>query len=86
MDGTVEVHFIKPDTPLVPESKEGTVLAGADAPAGKKMGWVKCGKGHMALLPKDSAYQFRAKKPAVLLIQSIFGDLTIQRWAEICQK
>jgi len=86
MDGTVEVHFVKPEHPLVSEDKEGTVLVGPNPPAGKKMGWVKCGKGHMALLPKHSAYQFRAKKPAVLLIQSIFGDLTVQRWAEICQK
>jgi hypothetical protein len=86
MDGTIEVHLVKPDKPLVPESKEGTVLVGAQAPAGKKMGWVKAWKGHMALLPKGSAYQFRAKKPAVILIQTIKGDLTLERWAEICQK
>lgn len=85
MDGTLEVHLIKPDHELVPESKEGTVLVG-DQPKGTKMGWIKAGKGHMALLPKGAAYQFRAKKPAVVLIQTIQGDLTIERWAEICQK
>jgi len=84
MDGEVEVHLIKPDKPLVPESKEGAVKLAA-APAGKKMGWVKAGRGHMALLPKGSAYQFRSKKPGVLLIQSILGDCSIERWAEICQ-
>jgi hypothetical protein len=86
MDGTVEVHLVKPEKELVPESKEGTVLVGTEAPAGKKMGWIKAGRGHMALLPKGSAYQFRSKKPSVVLIQTIKGDLTIERWAQICQK
>lgn len=86
MDGEVEVHLIKPDQPLVPESKEGAIKLGA-APAGKNMGWLKARRGHMALLPKGSAYQFRVKgEPGVLLIQSMLGDCSLQRWAEICQK
>jgi hypothetical protein len=84
MDGDVEVHFIKPDAELVPESKEGAVKLAAE-PAGKKMGWVKCGLGHMALLPKGSAYQFRSAAPGVLLIQTIQGENTVEKWAEICQ-
>jgi len=86
MDGEIEIHMIKPDKPLVPETKEGAVkLAGP--PAGRKMGWVKASRGHMALLPKGSAYQFRnSKKPGVVLIQSILGDCSLERWAEICQK
>jgi len=84
MDGEIEVHFIKPDRPQVPETKEGSVqLAGE--PRGANMGWVKIRRGHMALLPKGSAYQFRSPKPGVLLIQTIKGDFTIERWAEICQ-
>jgi len=39
----------------------------------------------MALLPKGSAYQFRSPKPGVLLIQTIQGENTIERWADICQ-
>jgi hypothetical protein len=86
MDGEVEVHLIQPDQPLVPESKEGAVkLSGK--PAGKNMGWLKARRGHMALLPKGSAYQFRVKgEPGVLLIQSILGECSLERWAEICQK
>ena len=84
MDGEVEVHFVKPEQPQVPETKEGSVkLAGE--PKGQKMGWVKVRRGHMALLPKGSAYQFRSPKPGVLLIQTIQGDNTIERWADICQ-
>jgi hypothetical protein len=84
MDGTVEVHLVKPDQPLTPEGKEGTVKLSGE-PAGKKMGWVKAGRGHMALLPKGAAYQFRSTAPAVVLLQTIKGENTIERWAEICQ-
>jgi hypothetical protein len=84
MDGEVEVHLIKPDAPLAAEDKVGSVkLAGQ--PAGKNMGWMKVRRGHMALLPKGAAYQFRSAKPGVLLLQTIKGDHTVERWAEICQ-
>jgi hypothetical protein len=40
----------------------------------------------MALLPKGAAYQFRVDgSPGVLLLQTIKGDDTIERWAQICQ-
>jgi len=85
MDGEVEIHYIKPDQAQVPAGKEGAVKL-ASEPKGKKMGWVKARRGHQALLPAGSAYQFRSAKPGVLLIQSILGDCTLERWAEICQK
>ena len=84
MDGEIEVHLIKPDEPLVPESKEGSVRLDRE-PKGIKMGWIKARRGHMALLPKGAAYQFRSPKPGVLLIQTIQGDYTVERWADICQ-
>ena len=49
------------------------------------MGWMKLGRGHQALLPKNSAYRFKAEKPAVVVLQTCKGDLSIERWAEICQ-
>jgi hypothetical protein len=84
MDGEVEVHLIKPDKPLAPEGKEGSVKLNSK-PDGRKMGWIKARRGHMALLPKGSAYQFRSAAPGVLLLQTIKGDHTVERWAEICQ-
>jgi hypothetical protein len=84
MDGEVEVHLIKPDRPLTAEDKVGSVKLEGQ-PAGQKMGWVKARRGHMALLPKGAAYQFRSAKPGVLLLQTIKGDHTVERWAEICQ-
>ena len=85
MDGEVEVHYIKPDQPLVPANKEGTVTLKGE-PKGKKMGWVKCRRGHQALLPAGAAYQFRTPgKPGVILVQTILGESTVEKWAEICQ-
>ncbi len=84
MDGKVEIRFVKPSEPLVPEDKSGAIKLAA-APNGKKMGRVVAGRGHMTLLPKGSAYQFRADTPSVVTIQTIAGDVTIERWSEICQ-
>ena len=85
MDGEVEVHYIKPAGQLVPDDAEGaSILPGQ--PAGTPMGWLKARRGHMALLPKGAAYQFRTLgKPGVLLLQTIKGEHTVERWAEICQ-
>jgi hypothetical protein len=85
MDGEIEIHLVKLDSPAAPPDKEGPMrLAGE--PRGKNMGWMKVRRGHMALLPKGAAYQFRnSGDPGVLLIQSIKGDATVEKWAEICQ-
>ena len=85
MDGTVEVRLQKPgDAQLAKTGTEGAVLLKGD-PAGPKMGRITCKRGHMALLPRGSAYQFHAASPGVVTIQTIQGALTIERWAEICE-
>jgi hypothetical protein len=87
MDGEVEVHLQQTDVEQrVPdENKNGAVLVKGE-PRGKKMGWMKLKRGHQGMLPKNAAYQFRATgKPAVLVQQTCKGDLSIERWAEICQ-
>lgn len=84
MDGEIEVHFVKPEAPLVAADKQGSVRLDAE-PRGKNMGWVKLGRGHMSLLPAGSAYQFRARKTGVVLVQTIQGDYTVERWSDICQ-
>ena len=85
MDGQVEIRLIKPDTPIVAESHEGTTML-EGSPHGRTMGRIIAGRGHMALLPKGAAYQFYAARPGVILLQTIKGDLTIERWKDICQK
>jgi len=85
MDGEVEVHFIKLDNAekIAPPTREGSVAI-EGTPAGKKMGVILLKRGHQALLPVGAAYQFRAVKRGVLLLQTIFGDRSIEKWGEIC--
>jgi hypothetical protein len=85
MDGEVLVHYIKPDVPLVPPDTEGGVRLRQE-PAGRRMGWVRARRGHMVLLPAGAAYQFEAgSRPGALLLQTIKGRETVERWADICQ-
>jgi hypothetical protein len=83
MDGTVEVRLVKLDNPLAPPGKEGSIAVEGE-PQGRPMGRIVAGKGHMALLPAGSAYRFHADQPSVILLQTIAGDDTVERWAEIC--
>lgn len=85
MDGEVEVEFVKLDKPesVVAVDKEGTVAV-AGEPVGRRMGSITLKHGHQALLPKGAAYRFKAQKPSVMIQQTILGDLTVQKWADIC--
>jgi hypothetical protein len=84
MDGSIEVALRKLETAeRVAEGTRGTtVLAGE--PKGKAMGRIRARRGHLSLLPVGAGYQFRAAEPSVLLIQTILGAHTVERWAEIC--
>lgn len=81
MDGEVRIDFIKLDTP--PKSGTGTVDAG-EHPAGRAMGHVVLRRGHQALLPAGCAYRFSAQKAGVALVQTMLGELSVQKWADIC--
>ena len=86
MQGDIGVHFIKPiDSTVLPTKDHPGPVKLTGEPTGQAMGWVKLGHGHMALLPRGAAYQFRATNLGVLLLQSILGDESIERWAGICQ-
>jgi hypothetical protein len=85
MDGLVEVRLVKPDNPaLVPPGSQGSIPLAGD-PTGKKMGRVRARRGHMTLLPAGAAYQFHAGSPSVILLQTLAGRDTVERWAQICQ-
>jgi hypothetical protein len=85
MDGEVEIRMVKLERTLVEDDHEGTTML-EGTPRGKKMGYVVARRGHMTLLPKGAAYQFHARRPGVILLQTIHGDLTAERWSGICQK
>src|SRR3954447_10910896 len=82
MDGEVTVEFIELKTPPGAD-KNGAVLAG-DAPEGTRMGLVKLKRGHQVLLGAGNAYRFTATTTGVLLQQTLLGDLSVQKWREIC--
>ena len=87
MDGDVTIELVKLDSPdtVVPANKEGTVKVDGE-PKGKRMGTIRLKRGHQALLPKGAAYRFDSPKASVMIQQTIIGDLTVQKWAEICYR
>lgn len=86
MDGEVQIELIKLEQAenYAPLDVDGTVQLEGE-PVGQKMGWIKLGKGHQALLPKGSAYRFSATGVGVMMQQTIQGALTVEKWAEICE-
>ena len=83
LDGEVKVELVKLDSPAVPADKNGSIALGGE-PTGARMGHVILRRGHMCLLPANAAYRFSADTASVILLQTIQGDDTIERWAEIC--
>jgi hypothetical protein len=86
MDGVVETHLVKleDEAQRAATGKQGSVAV-QGAPRGPKMGHIVARRGHMVLLPAGAAYQFRSASPGVILMQTIAGDDTTYKWAEICQ-
>ncbi len=85
MDGVVEIGLIKLDDPgVVPAGTRGSIALDGK-PTGRAMGVVRARRGHMTLLPVGAAYRFHAVVPGVILLQTLCGADTIERWADICQ-
>ena len=84
MDGDIEVQLVKLAEAAPNGGGDGATQLKGEA-EGQKMGRIKAGKGHMAMLPAGAAYRFQSEKPAVVMIQTIQGELTLERWNEICQ-
>lgn len=87
MDGEIQVEYMQLTSPrsLTADDGCGAVRVPGE-PDGRRMGMIRLQRGHQALLNKDCAYRFVAQgsRPGALLIQTMLGDLTVQRWAEIC--
>ena len=85
LDGEVRISLVKAPDELVPaEGVEGSVRLGEEPP-GPAMGSIVARRGHMALLPAGAAYRFEADAPGVILQQTIRGQGSVERWAEIVQ-
>ena len=85
MDGEVEIRLRK----LGADDIGATAERGSNAldgnPSGDPMGHVIARRGHMTLLPVGAAYQFHAERPGVIMMQTVAGEDTVYKWAEICQ-
>ena len=85
MGGEVTIRLVKLDNPRSHHDPDDSGSRRIDGePPGDPMGTIKAKKGHMALLPADSAYQFQTDEPGVILVQTIKGPDSIERWADIC--
>jgi len=85
LDGEVCIRLVKVPEELVPaDGVEGSVSLDGE-PAGAAMGTIVARRGHMALLPAGAAYRFEADSPGVILQQTIRGEGSVERWAEIIQ-
>lgn len=84
MDGEVTVELLDPAQPLAEPGGSGSVAVAGD-PEGTPMGRIVARRGHMALLPAGRCYRFSAPRPSVILLQTVQGADTVERWSEICQ-
>jgi hypothetical protein len=83
MDGEVTVELVQLTAPQLAPDAQGSVTVSGE-PVGQPMGRIVLRRGHMALLPANSAYRFVAEQPSVILLQTILGPDTVERWADIC--
>ena len=83
MDGEIEFTFFELTDAEKPTHKAGATRLKGD-PKGKRMGRVIARRGHEVLLPQGSAYQLKAAKPSVVLIQTSAGPESVEKWSEIC--
>lgn len=83
MDGEVIFNFVQLEEDQLPGHEGGAVRLGAK-PNGPTMGRVTARRGHQVLLPKGAAYQLTSAQPAVAIIQTVDGPVTVKRWSEIC--
>lgn len=85
VDGAVVIELLDPASVLVDPNESGSRAVTGD-PKGTPMGTIHIGHGHMALLPAGRCYRMSAEKPSVVLLQTIQGPDTVERWSDICQK
>jgi len=83
MDGEIEFTFFELTDAEKPAHKAGAIRLKAD-PKGKRMGRVIARRGHEVMLPHGAAYQLKAAKPSVALVQTSMGPESVEKWSEIC--
>jgi hypothetical protein len=80
----VTIDLLDPDSVTVNSSMTGSIAVKGE-PSGKNMGQIVATRGHMSLLPANRCYRMSAADASVVLLQTIIGPDTVERWSEICQ-
>ena len=83
MEGEVTFNFVKLQDDQIPGHDGGAARLGA-RPNGPAMGRVVARRGHQVLLPHGAAYQLCSNGVSVVMVQTVAGPETVERWAEIC--
>jgi hypothetical protein len=84
MDGQVTIDLLDPTSVTADANRTGSVAVKGE-PSGKKMGRIVATRGHMSLLPANRCYRMSASDASVVLLQTIQGPDTVERWSDICQ-
>lgn len=85
VDGEVVIELLDPESALVDPTSSGSIAVQGE-PKGVVMGKITARRGHLALLPAGKCYRMIADHPSVVILQTVMGPDTIERWAQICQK
>jgi len=85
VDGEVVIELLDPEDTLVDPSSSGSIAVQGE-PKGVIMGKITARRGHLALLPAGKCYRMIADHPSVVILQTVMGPDTIERWSQICQK
>lgn len=83
MDGDIEVSLFEAAANLKKFPSYGAEIVAIDK-VDKPIGRIHAKRGHMILLPMNHIYQINAKNDAVILLQTMIGKLSCERWSEIC--
>lgn len=86
MDGSVRIELAQVSAAQTPAPDAHGARRLDEPPAGAPMGHLGLRRGHQGLLPRGAAYRFRTgPAPGVIVLQTMRGPLSIERWADICR-
>ena len=86
MDGEVEIHLVKLEgEQVVPDTEHNGAVLVKGEPQGPEDGLDEAQARPPGAAAEEQRLPFTAAKPAVVVLQTCKGDLSIERWAEICQ-
>ena len=85
MDGEIEIHFHKAvGDEIVPESVDGTQKRRLTRRTARRWAMSSCVAAIKRSCRREASTSIAARKLGVIMLQTILGDNSVQKWAEIC--